>query len=98
MVALRCYDPPGRGGGIHRWYAGLSDDVRGAIDAALEGLTEESGLSGLPHGKALRGACRGLHEVIVNTEDRRRFRILGFDGPRAGEFPLVIGFEKTQHG
>ena len=98
MVALRCYDPSGHGGGIHLWYAQSSDDVRATIDAALEVLAEEAGLSGLPHVKALRGACRGLHEVIVNTEDHRLFRILGFEGPSTGEFTLLLGLEKTQRG
>jgi hypothetical protein len=96
MVALRCYDPSGTGGGIHRWYGELPDDVRATIDGVLENLDYERQWSTLPQFKELRGKCRGLHEIIIGIEDGRQFRILGFGGPGGNEFTLLLGFQKTQ--
>src|SRR5437763_1355657 len=78
MVGLRCYDPSGSGGGIHAWCAELTHDIRALIDGELEALEDERRWSNLPQCKELIGKCRGLHEIIINSEDGRQFRILGF--------------------
>lgn len=96
MASLRCYDPGGSGGGMHRWYDDLTGDVQAAVDAALELFPVERDLERLPHFKPLRGACEGLDEVIVELGNRRHFRILEFRGPASGEFTLLFAFEKTR--
>src|ERR1700720_4665187 len=85
------------GGGIYQWYAELPEDIRGTIDGALEDLEYERQWSNLPQFKILRGKCKGLHEIIIKSQDNRQFRILGF-GPSNHEFVLLLGFEKTEKG
>jgi hypothetical protein len=93
MWILRCYDLGN--GGFHGWYNDQPGDVMGAIDAALEMLATEPGeLTELPHYQELRGACKGLDEVVVDLEDGRHFRILAFRGPSRRDCTLLYGFEK----
>lgn len=100
MVAFRCYDPSADGsGGIHGWYRALPSAYRAEIDAALELLALERALTGVDGVKALRGACEGLTEIIIDFEIAgvtHHIRILGFDGPGAREFTLLTGFEKLK--
>lgn len=98
MWTIRCYDPSAIRGGIHSWYDPLPGEVRGAIDAALEILADESGqLTELLHYKELRGACKGLDEIIVDLDDGRKFRILTFRGPGRRDCTLLFGFEKLSN-
>jgi hypothetical protein len=95
-ILFLCYDPSkSQGGGIHSWYDQQDGTVRAAIDATLELLALERNWSDLPHFKELRGACEGLSEIrIVNLEDGRLIRILGFEGPGKREYTLLFPFEK----
>jgi hypothetical protein len=96
MRSYRCYDPSASGGGgIHTWYDPLPADVRAAIDATLELLAHEDDWEGHPQVEMLRGACEGLSEIKIDMPDGRKFRILGFDGPRRREFTLLYGFDKS---
>ena len=92
---LRCYTLPKSGRGLHVWYDSLPGQIRAAIDAALESLEYEDDWNDLPQVKRLRGACRGLTEILVDVENRH-FRILGFEGPWRGAFTLLFGFEKPR--
>ena len=93
MWAICCYTLPKSGQGIHTWYNGLDGEIRAAIAAALESLAEETSWEDLPQFKRLRGKCRCLCEIKVDV-GKRRFRILGFDGPTRRQFTLLFGFEK----
>jgi hypothetical protein len=96
MVAFCCYDPSGTGnGGIHEWYGEQVPEICAQIDAALEALAHAGRVDELPF-KALRGACKGLTEIIIEfeTDDEEiLIRILGFGS--AKEFFLLVGFRKT---
>jgi hypothetical protein len=100
MVAFRCYDPSADGsGGIHVWYNGLQPSYQAEIDATLELLALERTLTAVDGVKALRGACEGLTEIIVDFEmddTEKHIRVLGFDGPGRGGFTLLTGFEKAK--
>jgi len=98
MANLRCYDPNDAGGGMHEWYDGLPAGVQAAIDATLEDLLDETDLDNLPQFKALRGACYGLDEILVDIFGNGKYRILCFRGPDRGDVTLLFGFEKTTSG
>jgi hypothetical protein len=100
MVAFRCYDPStDGGGGIHGWYDGLRPDFRAQIDAALEMLALEDDLDDIEEVKAMRGACKGLTEIVIDfyvEKTKVCIRILGFPGPDGGDFTLLTGFERSK--
>ena len=101
MIVFRCYDPSAdRAGGIHEWYNGIAPAFQAQVDAALEILGLEDNLKDVPEVKALRGACEGLSEIIIDFkmgEQQVHIRILGRDGPGSHEFTLLTGFEKTNN-
>jgi hypothetical protein len=96
MVAFSCYDPSGTGnGGFHEWYGEQVPEICAQIDAALEALEHARRVDELPL-KLLRGACKGLTEIIIEFEtDDEEFhiRLLGFGSTK--EFFLLVGFRKT---
>lgn len=100
MVAFRCYDPSSAGGGgIYGWYGSLSPELQAEVDAALEILALENDLDGIANVKPLRGACKGLTEIKINSrigEKPVHIRILEFKGPSRNEFTLLTGFEKSK--
>ena len=98
MPQLRCYDPGEAGAGIHQWYADVPAATQAAIDAALENIIDEVDLEALPQFKALRGACKGLDEIIVDVRAGPKYRILCFRGPGRGDLTLLSGFEKSARG
>lgn len=98
MWKIRCYDPSAIRGGIHSWYDLLPGEVMAAVDATIEMMAMEPGqLTDLPHYKELRGACKGLDEIIIDLDDGRKFRVLTYRGPNRRDCTLLFGFEKLNN-
>lgn len=98
MIALRCYDPSGDGKrGIHEWLEGLPPAFAAEVDAALELFSGQGSVATAGQVKQLRGACRGLTEIIIDFDfdnARVHIRILGVpDGQHT--FVLLYGFRKV---
>jgi hypothetical protein len=101
MIVFRCYDPASnKDGGIHAWYDSISSEAQAAIDTELEQLTLLKNLESLPHVHPIRGRTwAGLTAIEVDfvfDGTKYLFRLIGFDGPGAKEFTLLIGFEKLK--
>jgi hypothetical protein len=92
MWTLRCYCL-GRDGGFRGWYDSQDADLKAKIDYTLELLCALSDWSKSPFYEDLRGKCSGLGEIKVDTHEAH-YRLLGFRGPRKGEFTLLVGFKK----
>ena len=93
---FHCYAPGDGAGGIHGWYDGLPGVVQGAIDAALEVLsnTRRSLWDERQFG-SLRGVCEGLSVVrfdIGEGKAKQAWRVLAFEGPGRRRITLLYGF------
>ncbi len=73
------------------WYEALDDNIRAAFDARLRSLRQQprNGWS-MPHFRMLHGPCAGLGEIRFKV-GRVQYRPLGFFGPGANEFTLLVG-------
>jgi hypothetical protein len=98
MIVVLCYDPAKYGGGgFLQWRSSQDAEVRSAVDGALYALSQETKFPERQrYFKRLRGHCDGLDEVRIATMSGRLIRILGFKGPRRGEFTALSGFEKPK--
>jgi hypothetical protein len=104
MWTFRCYILGTGAGSFHGWLEGLPEHVQAEIEAALEALGTYRSLADSPQYEALRGACEGLSEVIIDVpktpeernggDDVHCYRIIGFVGPGKREFTLLHGFVK----
>jgi hypothetical protein len=95
MVAFRCYESKSHG--IHRWLANQLPEIQAEVSGALELLQAEREFSGICSVKPLRGKCKGLTEIKVDFPLGKaaiHIRILGYEGPRNGEFTLLLLFIK----
>jgi hypothetical protein len=92
MWTLRCYCL-GQDGGFRGWYDSQDADLQAKIDFTLELLAALPDWSRSPFYAELRGACKGLGEIKVDTETVH-CRLLSFQGPGKHEFTVLGWFNK----
>lgn len=75
------------------WYNRQTDAVQGAVDVALEYLSQRPRDEWRrPEFDLLSGKMKGIGEIRLKVD--KQYRILGFFGPRQSEFTLLIGSSK----
>jgi len=78
---------------IDDWYNRQSDDVQGAVDVALEFLSQRPRLEWRrPEFDLLSGKLRSIGEIRLKVD--KQYRILGFFGPGRSDFTMLIGSSK----
>lgn len=94
---FRCYDPGRNRGGFHKWYDAQAPEIQAEIDSVVTILAATRHWD-RPLFAELAGHCEGLSELIVEvgTDEREilHVRILGFLGPKDGDFTMLRGFIK----
>jgi hypothetical protein len=90
---IRCYVSPGGRDMIDDWYNRQTDEVRAALDAALEFLVQRPRNEWRrPEFDLLSGKLREIGEIRLKVH--RQYRIFGFFGPGRMDFTLLIGASK----
>jgi hypothetical protein len=78
---------------IDDWYGRQSDEVRAALDAALEYLIQRPRNEWRrPEFDLLSGKMREIGEIRLKAD--KEYRIFGFFGPGRSDFTLLIGASK----
>jgi hypothetical protein len=80
---------------IEDWYLNSSAAVRAVFDVTLNHLAGSEMWYGLREFKMLKGKHSRLGEIRFMTGNVQ-YRILGFFGPGAREFTMLVGCEKRQ--
>ena len=91
MWIVKHYVAANGGSPFKDWYDSLDKDVQAVFDARLDYLKQQprNGWS-MPHFRLLHGPCVGLGEIRFKVK-RVQYRPLGFFGPEANQFTLLVG-------
>src|SRR5262249_17549496 len=93
LWTIRCYVSHTGRDMIDDWYGRQSDDVRAALDVALEYLAQRPRNEWVrPQFDLLSGNMREVGEIRFKVD--KQYRVLGFFGPKRSEFTLLIGASK----
>jgi hypothetical protein len=90
---FRCYVSPSGRDLFQVWYDDQTEAVQAAVDVALEFLVQRPRDEWRrPAFDLLSGKMRELGEIRFKVD--KQYRILGFFGPNASEFTMLIGASK----
>jgi len=90
---FKCYVSPSGRDMFQVWYEDQSEAVQAAVDVAFEFLIQRARDEWRrPEFDLLSGKMREIGEVRFKVD--KQYRILGFFGPNASEFTILIGASK----
>jgi hypothetical protein len=93
LWTIRCYISRTGRDMIDDWCGRQTDEVRAALDTALEFLVQRPRNEWRrPEFDLLSGKMREIGEIRMKVD--KQYRILGFFGPGRSEFTLLIGSSK----
>src|SRR6266566_4445383 len=93
LFTFRCYISPSGRDVIDDWYNRQSESVQGAVDVALEYLSQRPRQEWRrPEFDLLSGKMRAIGEIRLKVD--KQYRILGFFGPSRSDFTMLIGSSK----
>src|SRR3984893_16651279 len=93
LWTIRCYISRTGRDMIDDWCGRQTDEVRAALDTALEFLVQRPRNEWRrPEFDLLSGKMREIGEIRMKVD--KQYRILGFFGPGRSEFTLLIGASK----
>jgi hypothetical protein len=88
---FRDYVRPNGNNPILKWYSKeLSGREQANMDALLSALERQQTWD-LPDYKAMQGALKGLGEIRWRGDQKRPLRLVGFRGPGANDFTILVG-------